>query len=460
MIQINFKNVLIHCAFFWIAISCTTQEKPDDDVRKTIREQVSLRIDNKFSVGTVVAFLEDGKVEYFVYGFSDTTNTVPISQKSVFEIGSISKTFTSLLMADLIKKGKLKPDDPIENYLPDSVKIPRPDGHKITFADLATHTSALPRMPDNFNPKDSTNPYVDYSVKNMYHFFKIYQFKNPELKMNYSNLGVALLAHTLTQITGKPYEKMLQETICEPLKMKETSTLNNSKFLTTGHAGNTPVAHWDMDVFAGAGAIRSNAEDMMQYMKAQMGMVSTKLNPAIDLTQKPLRDVSPGMKIGMGWFIRKVNQDEVITHSGGTGGYRSFAGFCRKTQRAIVILNNSTQSEDDLGMRFFNPKATIMPVKKEIRLSNQILQTYTGNYKIKNGTELVKAGKEFDVILQKDVLMVRLTGEKFTAIYPESESKFFCREVEASVLFSKNLDGKISRITLYLSGQQVSAEKQ
>ncbi|WP_157815900.1 serine hydrolase [Spirosoma pollinicola] len=388
-----------------------------DSVKKTIKEQVIVRIDNKLSVGTVVAFLENGKETYFVYGYGTSSNKQQLSKKSVFEIGSISKTFTSLLLADLVQKGKIKLDDPIDKYLPDSVKIPGFNGHKITFADLATHTSGLPRMPDNFNPKNPENPYIDYGPAQLYAFLKTYQLKRAVGTYEYSNLGVGLLGHTLSVISGKSYEQMLQDVICKPLSMKETSTLNSSPSLTTGYAGVTPTAHWDFDVIAGAGAIRSNVEDMMRYIKAEMGLLSSALKPAMDLTQRPIHDAGKDMKIGLGWHIRSANNDEIIWHNGGTGGYRTFAGFSKKTNKAIIILNNSGQSPDDLGFYFFNPNTKITPVKKAITLSKQILQSYVGVYQI-------APGAEFDVKLDADQLLVKLSGQEFIDVYPESETRF------------------------------------
>ncbi|GAB2541241.1 serine hydrolase [Spirosoma aerophilum] len=421
-----------------------------DSVKRTIREQVISRIENKVAVGTVVVFLENGQEDYFVYGNGSAVNGKPITKKSVFEIGSISKTFTSLLLADLVQKGTVKLTDPIDKYLPESVRIPSYDGHKLTFADLASHTSGLPRMPANFNPKDPANPYVDYRSDELFAFLKTYQLKHGVGTYDYSNLGAGLLAHTLSVISGKSYEQMLQDVICKPLKMTQTSTLNTSPYLTTGHSYVRPTAHWDFDVMAGAGAIRSNAEDMVRYLKAEMGLLSTTLKPAIDLTQQPIHEAGKDMKIGLGWHIRSMNNDEIIWHNGGTGGYRSFAGFSRKTNKGIIILNNSEQSPDDIGFYFFNPSTKITTIRKATSISKQVLQSYVGVYQI-------APGSEFDVKLEGDQLFVKLMKQDYIEVFPESETKFFYRVIDASLAFFKNEDGKVVKLVLYQNGREIPA---
>lgn len=349
-----------------VILVCSCKERDQNGVKNTIKIYQTRSIDNGFLVGTAIAFYENGKEDYFCYGFSDTTRKSAITKQSVFEIGSISKTFTALLLADLVQKGRMKLDDPVDQYLPDSVGVPLVGDQMITLADLSSHNSGLPRMPDNFTPKDSTNPYTDYSVKDMYTFLDSIRFRRLTHKYEYSNLAVGLLGVAETNLTGKSYETLLQQIICKPLAMGQTSTLNTSKFLTTGHVATHAVNHWDLDAMVGAGGIRSSAEDLMRYLKAQMGITGSKLLPAMKLTQKPLHNVYENTKVGLGWHFTLIEGDTIVWHSGGTGGYRTFAGFSKNTGRAIVILNNSAYSADELGKYFFDQKSKVPPVKSPI----------------------------------------------------------------------------------------------
>ena len=453
----NLKLLIV--IVFCFSNSCLPDKPSDVTLKNVIKHQVKNRIDNKFSVGTIVVFWENGNEEYFAYGYGDTTKQKPITKKSVFEIGSISKTFTTLLLADLVNTAKVKLNDPVRNYLPDSVKIPEFNGEKITFQDLATHTSGLPRMPDNMIPKDSSNPYKDYQVKDLYTFLESHKLRRVKGQYEYSNLGMALLAHVVATISHSSYEELLQKKICYPLKMAETSTLDTSPFLTSPHAGTTQIAHWNFGVFAGAGAIRSNGEDMLKFVKAQMGLTTTSLTRSTELTQRPVQAIWGEMKIGLGWHIISENGDEIVTHSGATAGYRSFVGFSKKTKKAIIIFNNSGLSQDDLGLYFFNPSRRTNPVKMAVPVSNQSLRAKVGSYKITGNPSFIPPGSQFYIKTEHGQLFICLTGQAWIAVIPESENKFFSRNMDASIEFLENKNGIIDRLILSQDGQKISAER-
>jgi len=447
----NYICVLITCLLMFCVFDVRTQTSINS-VQETIKTQIKNRIDNHYSVGTVVAFFENGKETYFTYGYADMDKKQGILSQSVFEIGSISKTFTSLLLADLVQKRQIRLEDSVDKYLPDSVKVPSFNGRKITFVDLATHTSGLPRMPTNIVPKNPENPYVDYGVKDLYAFLTTAQLQNGMGNYNYSNVGVGLLGHVLTLIAGKSYEQLLQNVICTPLKMTETSTLNASTWLTTGHVDHKPVLHWDFDIMEGAGAIRSNAQDLMRYLRAEIDLSGEALAGAMTQSQQPLYSIDSTLKMALGWHITATTNDEIYWHNGGTGGYRAFAGFSRKSNKAIVILNNSTQSVDDLGMYFFNPSVTIIPAKKPLTLPKQAMLSFVGTYKIAPQLEL-------EITLENNQLLAKMTGEAIVKVYPETETKLFCREVNATIDFFRGDKGGFDKLILDLNGDKMPATR-
>jgi CubicO group peptidase (beta-lactamase class C family) len=445
-VEIN-KALHIACvSLIILAISC--KERDQKDVKNTITAYQTRSIDNGFLVGTAIAFYDNGKDDYFCYGFSDTTHKTAITRQSVFEIGSIPKTFTALLLADLVQKGKMKLDDPLDQYLPDSVRVPLVGDRKINLADLSSHTSGLPRMPDNFTPKDSTNPYTDYSVKDMYTFLDSIRSRRLTHKYEYSNLAVGLLGVAETNLTGESYEALLQQIICKPLAMQQTSTLNTSKFLTSGHVATSLVNHWDLDAMVGAGGIRSSAEDLMRYLKAQMSITSSELLSAMRLTQKPLFNVNENTKVGLGWHFTFVAGDTIVWHSGGTGGYRTFAGFNKKARRAIVILNNSTYSPDQLGKYFFDQKSIIPPVKSPVDVPVEALKEKVGTYKITSKHDFIKPGSVFNLSLSKNQLQIQLSGTPKVDLLPESSNTFFSKAGQTAV-FSGSAKGENQTITVY-----------
>jgi len=199
-----------------------------NDEISTILQQ---RIDQeKQSLGIVVGVIDESGGRIIAYGNQDQTNSSPVDGNILFEIGSITKVFTTLVLANLVEQGILKLDNRISMLLPDAVKAPTRNGQEISLLDLATHTSGLPRLPDNFAPADMGNPYVDYSIEQLYTFLSRYQLpRNIDSQYEYSNLGAGLLGHLLSLKTGLNYETLVQTQITQPLQMHDTGLSTGQK---------------------------------------------------------------------------------------------------------------------------------------------------------------------------------------------------------------------------------------
>ena len=205
---------------------------------------------------------------------------------TIFEIGSVTKVFTSLLLADMVNRKEVALDDPAAKYLPENVRMPERSGKSITLLDLSTHSSGLPRLPGNLKPKDPRNPYADYSVDDLYQFLSGYTLpRDPGSEFEYSNLGAGLLGHLLAYRAGTDYESLIGTRITQPLSMPDTGiTLSSSmkQRMATGHnAMLAPVANWDLPTLAGAGALRSSANDMLTFLEAFLGYKESPLAPAM-----------------------------------------------------------------------------------------------------------------------------------------------------------------------------------
>lgn len=264
---------------------------------------------------------------------------------SIFEIGSITKTFTGLLLAQMVGESKVKFDEAVRELLPKGT-VSKPDGAEITLLDLATQRSGLPRMPDNFRPSDPQNPYADYRAANLYQYLTSHGVAKPaNPPFLYSNLGFGLLGQGLAERAGKSYAALLQQAIVSPLKLKDTvislSQDQQARFIQ-GHDGEYRPAHaWDLDAMAGAGAIRSTANDMLTYLEAQLHPEKfPTLTAAIKQTHELRANALPGMKIGLGWLY--VEKGEYYWHNGGTGGFSSYAFFDPKNDCAAIVLFNTT----------------------------------------------------------------------------------------------------------------------
>lgn len=363
---------------------CHAQSNLSQDVKDNIK----LRVDNGVHPGIVVGIIEGDKAYYYSYG-KKSINGEPIDEHSVFEIGSITKTFTGIILAEMAMKGKMNLDDPLQKYLPEGVTAPTRNGASIKLVHLSNHTSSLPRMPGNFSPANNANPFADYSETQLYDFLKSYQLpRDIGSQYEYSNYAVGLLGHVLASSQGVSYEALMIDVIAKPLGLQDTRiafTPSMKKNLALGHSDGVQVENWDIPSLAGAGAIRSTAADMLKYVSANMGKNKSKLYPAMQLSHKNSRVEGSSPMVGLGWHITAADKSEIIWHNGGTGGYRTFAGFIRGGDKGVVVLTNSTASADDIGMHLLNPKAPLTEIKPSIGLK---VRTSIDGHGIESGIKM------------------------------------------------------------------------
>jgi len=320
-----------------------------------IAAAIKSRVDAKKSAGMVVATLEpDGSSSMAAFG-NPGPDAKPLDGDSVFEIGSITKVFTALLLADMAERGEVKLDDPVARHLRAGVKVPERNGRAITLIDLSTQSSGLPRLPDNMKPANPLNPYADYSVEQMFEFLGRYQLtRDVGAEFEYSNLGVGLLGQALAMRAGKSYEALVKERILDPLDMDHTGvTLTPwmQEHLAKGHSpGGMVVPNWDLPAIAGAGALRSTMNDMLKFARANLDSSGGRIPKLLQQTHTVRRPVGKDMSIGMNWLIRSIDGRDVVWHNGGTGGYRTWIGFDKTRKIAAIVLTNSSGiGNDDLG---------------------------------------------------------------------------------------------------------------
>ena len=301
--------------------------------------------------GVTIGVVQHGVRRIFSYGTA--------KPDSVFEIGSVTKTFTGLLLAQSVQQKKVRLDEPVRALLPRGTVAAPASGPEITLLDLSAQRSGLPRMPDNFNPADKTNPYADYDKKALYAFIGTHGVAMPaKPEFGYSNLGVGLLGQALAERAGTTYETLLRKEITGPLGMHDTAiklTDSMRARFVPGHDGEHKPAHaWDIDALAGAGAIRSTAADMLTYLEAQLhpdhlprAVGATPegktLAAAIAASHVVQGEAMPGMHIALNWL--RVDESGSFWHNGGTGGYSACALFNPDADFAVVVLLNTSPGE-------------------------------------------------------------------------------------------------------------------
>ncbi|WP_161557720.1 serine hydrolase domain-containing protein [Acidisarcina polymorpha] len=297
-------------------------------------------------VGISIAVVEHGVRRVFSYGAA--------KQDSIFEIGSITKTFTGLVLSQMVEQGKVKFDEPVRELLPPGT-VAKPAGNEITLLDLATQHSGLPRIPDNFKPADPSNPYADYGAPNLYAFVAQHGVAKPvDAGFLYSNLGFGLLGQALSVHSGLSYPALLKKEVIDPLGLKDTtvslSPAQQIRFVEGHDEHHHPAHAWDLDALAGAGAIRSTAADMLTYLEANLhpekltrvagSSAGATLSAALVQSHQLRADAMPGTRIALAWLF--VDKTGDYWHNGATGGYSSYAFFNPKADYAAVVLLNTT----------------------------------------------------------------------------------------------------------------------
>jgi CubicO group peptidase (beta-lactamase class C family) len=425
-----------------------------------LRSIIQSRVDEGRAVGIVLGVMEaDGSTRIVTAGEAGPV-AHPLGERSVFEIGSITKVFTGILLADMVQRGEVLLNDPVSKYLPTDVTMPSRNGREITLLDLSTHRSALPRLPSNMAPKDASNPYADYTVDQLYAFLSSHQLRRDiGSQYEYSNLAVGLLGHVLGRVAGMSYEDLVRSRILAPLGMTMsgiTLTPEMQDWMVAGHNQSRAVVPlWDLPTFAGAGALRSSTLDMFRFLAANLGPPEGDLEKATRASHIPHREAGPQMQVGLNWHIQAVGNRRIIWHNGGTGGFRTFIGFDPDEGVGVVVLTNSTHGADDIGFHLINTTLPLTEPPREhiaIEVDAKILADYVGEYQ-------VAPALSFVITLEDDGLQMQPTGQPKAPIFPESENEFFLRVVDAQITFQRDSTGAVTGLVLHQGGQNVPGRK-
>ncbi|CAG0935796.1 D-alanyl-D-alanine-carboxypeptidase/endopeptidaseAmpH [Thermoflexales bacterium] len=476
-------TALLLMACLWLAVACTsaaTTPTPtstsvpapsptvpapltDAELQALLKDRVER---SRRSVGIVVGIVDETGRRVIAYGTTDRDNGRPVDGDTVFEIGSATKVFNASLLADMVQRGEVKLDDPVTNYLPATVTVPTRQGKAITLLDLATHTSGLPRLPDNFKPQDSANPYADYQVQQLYDFLSTYTLTHDiGTHYEYSNLGAGLLGHALSLKAGQDYETLLTERVLKPLGLSQTRITLSPEMkqrLAIGHdVGRMPTTNWDFPTLAGAGALRSTTNDLLTFLEANLGISSAALSPALEMTHSARRDAGgegeDKMQVGLGWHLLTVGDTDIIWHNGGTGGYRSFIGFDKAQRRGVVVLTNTANDADDIGLHLLEPRSPLKTYpdgqdRKVLKLDQAQLDAFVGTYTLAPtvSIEISRVG---------DQLYLQITGQGKLPLYAETDTEFFLSVVDAQITFKREANGKVTHLVLHQNGLDTQGEK-
>jgi CubicO group peptidase (beta-lactamase class C family) len=426
----------------------------DSEIRKILAERVGAH-DN--AVGVVVGVLEPQGRRIIAYGHRNEGDSRPLDGESVFEIGSVTKVFTALLLAEMVQKNQVALTDAVAKHLPASVKVPERNGRFITLLDLATHTSGLPFMPENapaFNDPAATK----YSATDLRQYVTSYQLtRDIGAEWDYSNIGYWLLSEALSFRAGTNLENLVRTRVIAPLKLAKTDFALLPKMkanLAVGRdASSQPAPSVSTlpvySVMPAAGGLYSTANDLLTLLSVAMDYERSPLAPAVETTVSTRRPAGSGNEQALGWTVIGKGADQLIFRDGGTYGYASSIAWDPKKRVGVVVLSNHQGSVDDIARHLLRPNTPLAKPASakhtEISIDPKVLDTYAGRYE-------AKGEGVFTVAREADFLTIESPadwGLPKLRIRPESTQDLFASELPLRVTFQTGGDGHVTGLLIY-----------
>jgi CubicO group peptidase (beta-lactamase class C family) len=431
-------------------------------LKDQVEQHVSPYLENEIVQGLAVGVLKQGQSEIWGFGNTSIHGTKTPGSDTVYEIGSISKVFTGILLADAVARGQAELTTRLAQWIPSDVPQPHESQAEITLLNLSTHTSGLPRLPSNMRSADPENPYADYSSDKLYEFLNKRRLRRqPGEKHEYSNLAVGLLGQLLADHAKTTYESLLRERLTEPLHMSETvvqlSPEQHARLAQPLDASGRPVKNWDFRALAGAGAIRSTITDMLKFAEANLRPPAGDVGRAIELAFQEHQPAiaESDLAMGLGWMIARDGHTRF--HNGQTAGYHATLYVSRKLDLAVVALcNTATMELDRLTGDIFKVAAgaEISPrqFEQSVEVPLEVMQRYEGKYQM-------LPGQDFTVTVVDGKLMVGLTGQPTLQVYARSQTQWYYRVVQASITFKVDDSGRCDELELFQNGGRVAAKQ-
>ncbi len=397
----------------------------------------------------------DGKWTFAIGGQPFAAGHAEVApQDVIFEIGSISKVFTGILLAHAEKEGKLGLDDTLAQRLP--VKFSHAAAGGITLRQLATHTSCLPRLPGNMTSTTDADPYSSYDDKALFEYLASAKLEEkPPCAPAYSNLGFGILGVVLEAAYGKPWAALVQEKIAGPLGMADTAQdltpAQRSRFAEPWHRDQR-AQPWTFKAMAGAGALRSSLADMSRFADALLAGAQGPLGAVWPLVAGDHVEMPAVGKIGLGLAHTKVYGEDSYGHDGGTGGFASTLLVRPASGRAFILLTSNGAAQPAAWLAAWEAAGRPAAARTEIALPAATLDEYAGVYSINKSAR-------FTLIRRGDGLVARLTGQPFSPIFASAKDEFFYKVVDAQLSFHRDESGKIKGLTLHQNGRDLPAPR-
>lgn len=483
------------------------EAEEEDPVQRVLRERVD---EYGQTVGVVAGIIRGINRYVYAHGTLNRGTIRRVSAMTVFEIGQLSSLYTTAMLSLMVQRGDVSLTDRVSAYLPDTLTVPAtPAGRPILIEHLATHTSGLPRLPDNLVSDDPDDPLKGYSVELMYEFLARYadaqrdgqepfldsddregddpfaEEGNPsetedrydaeepfetEDRYAYSDLGMGLLGHVLERAAGESYDDLIRELLGNPIKLANTANAPSQSmrtYLATGHDdARRPVPAWSDTTFVGGTGLRSNLHDLMTLVSANMNIIyalpedfteddSTRYHASFDsliVARKPAD--APGVETALGWKVRKdARGRDIHWLTGRTNGFYAFAAFLKDWRKGVVVLSNSSASVEDIGFHLLSARNPLAPPpKKTVRMTEAAYTACTGTYAF---------SPEFtvDITYSAGKLYGQPPGQPRSELILESSGDFYLEEEDARITFVQDEMGYVSHFLFLQDGKTHRAER-
>jgi CubicO group peptidase (beta-lactamase class C family) len=428
-----------------LSTGCLAQNKNNLDVAR-MEQIVQSYVPRQF-MGTVLV-AEDGKILLDRgYGFANLEWQVPNTPTTKFRLGSITKQFTAASILLLEERGKLKVEDPVKKYMPDAPAA----WDKITIFNLLTHTSGIPSF-TSFPDYRDTEAAATTPEKLVARFRDKPLDFEPGTKWDYSNSGYVLLGYLLEKISGQSYADFVQQNIFAPLGMKDSGYDSNSAVIAHRAAGysrdkdgtvNAGFIH--MSIPFSAGALYSTTEDLLRWEQGLFGGKVLKPESLAKMTTPFKEDYAFGLN------VTTKDGRKRIAHGGGIEGFNTSLAYYPDDKLVVAVLANlngpfADQIGGQLSQVVHGEKVVLASERKEITVSPDILKQYVGTYELAPTFSIV-------MTLEDGHLTAQATNQNKNPVFPESDTKFFFKVVDAQLEFFKNDKGEVAYLVLHQNGR-------
>ncbi len=425
----------------------------DAELQRIVDDRVNTYRD---SVGLLIGVVEPSGRRFVSRGPAQVGNDDAVDGDTIYEIGGISKVFTALLLTDMAHRGEVSLNDPVSKYLPPDPKMPLYAGKPITLLDLATHTSGLPRMPSNVAPVDLNHPNADMNADQLLKSVSAYELTRAVGSgYEYSNAGFDLLALALAAAGHTDFETLLKARILAPLHMVSTHiavSADEKEHQSSGYDMHlSPVPRASIPSVLGADGMRSTANDLLNFLAANIGLVNTPLAPAMGDMLKTVRPTQyEELKIALGWHVATLDGVEMVWENGRTEGYRAFIGFAPKLRVGVVVLSNAADTIDDIGVHILDPAQALRTLHREAPIDASLFDNYTGRYLV---------SETFSLVVTRDGgrLYIQGVGEPRTELFAEGDDRFFVRDINAEIKFDTDASGRAHSMAITQDGKTTPA---